>query len=695
MARTIAAVIGGVLLGILIMLAVARLGPPTRQPPDEIVRDIVNVPKMAEAAAEKHRIEQYVGLTSVEEIVALPTEFDRSSAMYALAGRSDSAGVQNLIFEANRIADDMERVRLLDILFFRLAETDPQSALALARTDSFRATKSIEQTVWRAWARKDLDDALFVAKTQISIAQQNSAAQSLYAAFGYMGNETTDRIEAELGIAPDRSSRGRFLYRLADKSPAEAIAYINEVERGIEQQEYVAWLAYYLSLRDPTAALGYAHLFELPSHGERYRSIIKSNIARENPQETIERLLASGQSPRSRGEFYEAARALASTDLDAAKRYFEQSRSADARRAFGSAIASELAKKDPTAALAWARANDSGQFAYLQMSVLSKIAETDPQLALAEALSTPNAQKRSQMVSNIVQHIARNDPAAAVVFLEQISDRHQKLEASQQLVSTWIRNDPEAAMEWILGQDDETMGETIRAAAYQLAHNDVDAAMRLLPRLKAEEQVSIRQQIAETLATTRSPGEAQAFVRQFEGQPGYDQLQASVIGGVARTDVMMAKQLADQLADGSARDNAYVKVIGHHAQTDPLQAARWLNNVSDERMRGVAAGQLASNWYQHDPAAAERWVAGLPVGSSRDDAIMRMSYQWRSPTTEQAELIASIEDRDKRGRAKIRRIYALMRTDPAKARKLLEDTDIPSYLREQAEVRISQYGSRF
>ena len=111
------------------------------------------------------------------------------------------------------------RADLLGILFFRLSETDPQSALAVARTDQFRSTRSIERIVWRTWARKNLDDALFAAKTQTSRAEQNSAAQSLYAAFGFMGNETTDKIEAELGIGPDRSTRAQYIYWLADKSP--------------------------------------------------------------------------------------------------------------------------------------------------------------------------------------------------------------------------------------------------------------------------------------------------------------------------------------------------------------------------------------------------------------------------------------------------------------------------------------------
>lgn len=122
MARIMAALIGGVLLGILVMLAADRFGPSSNQAADVIIRDIADVPKMTQAVAEKHRAGRYASLSRVEEVMALPTEFARSEALYALAGRSDSADVQNLIFEVNRIADDVERVSLLNILFFRLPE---------------------------------------------------------------------------------------------------------------------------------------------------------------------------------------------------------------------------------------------------------------------------------------------------------------------------------------------------------------------------------------------------------------------------------------------------------------------------------------------------------------------------------------------------------------------------------------------
>ena len=186
MTKTMTALCSGVVLGVLATLAVVQFERSRNPVPGVVVRDIADVPKMTPAIAEKHRGDQYANLVNIEQILSLPTIFARSEAMHVLAGRSDSGGVQFLIFEADRIADPIERVRLLNVLFFRLAEADPKSALAMARTGSFLAVKTLEQTVWLAWARNDLDDALFEAKTQTTTAQQKFAAQSLYAAFGYM-----------------------------------------------------------------------------------------------------------------------------------------------------------------------------------------------------------------------------------------------------------------------------------------------------------------------------------------------------------------------------------------------------------------------------------------------------------------------------------------------------------------------------
>ena len=693
MARVTTALGGGVLLGILATIATVRFWlPEYPMSGGAIERDIVGVPAMEQAVADKQRDELYANLNTVEQVLALPTAFAHAEALYVLAGRSDSAGVQKLIFDANRIADEEERVRLLEILFFRLAEIDARSALALARTSDFRPVRSLERTVWRAWARKDLDDALFAAGTQTSPADKAFAAQSLFAAYGYMGNEATARIEAELGTQPDRNVRGAYLYRLADESPADAIAFINGLGNEAQHWEYVSWLASHLAAGDNKAALRYAELFDSADDRRYYTSIVNASIARENPRVVIERMLAGGSDVRSDGGFSSAISELAGTDLDALRDYFQQARTRDQKMALGGAIARELAKKDPAEALAFARANSNGRFPLIEMSVLRQIAKDDPQLALSEALNSPSMEGEAMLISNVIDQMAQRDPVAAAAELGRIGNKRQWSLASQQLVQTWMRDDPDAAIEWVMSQDKETSAELIQDAGLQLAENNIDAAIRLLPKMDSEGHTNLRQQIAQRLATVRSPDDALAFIRQFQGQPDYAQLQASVISGVALRDPVSAKQMADQLGDESARNTAYVRIIAQRAQTDPAEAARWLNNVSDDNLRGAAAGQLATKWFASDEPSAMRWVSGLPPGSLRDDAISNLAGRWGEWTQDQEDLVASIGDRDKRAQAKVMRIYRLVRADPARARELLQDEDIPDYMRQQVETAISRSG---
>jgi len=400
--------------------------------------------------------------------------------------------------------------------------------------------------------------------------------------------------------------------------------------------------------------------------------------------------LADGVTDNTGSEFRSALSALAETDLDAAKQYYESARSNEQRRVLGAAIAAEMAKNDPLSALAWARANDKGPFPHLQMAALGIVARSDPQLAIAEALKAPNPQTRSSLVSNVMQRLVQSSPADAVVLLDQIHNDDQKRNASQQLASSWIRKDPDAALDWMLSQDETTAGALIGTTLSRLARRDLDTAIRLLPRIDLEDQMGARQQIALQLASNRSPDEAQRFIQQFEGQPDYEQLQATVVSGVAQSDVMAARQLIDQLPVGDARDRAYVQVISQRAQTDPDEAVRWLRSVDNEALRGAATGQLATMWAASDPVAAQRWVSELPFGSPRDDAIVQMAGRWRQPTDEQTQLIAGIEDRDKRGQAKIRQIFNLLQTDPAAVRRLLKDEDISSQQREQVERMLSQ-----
>ena len=78
----------------------------------------------------------------------------------------------------------------------------------------------------------------------------------------------------------------------------------------------------------------------------------------------------------------------------------------------------------------------------------------------------------------------------------------------------------------------------------------------------------------------------------------------------------------------------------------------------------------------------------------RDDAIMSLASMWRSPTAEQQALVDSISDPEKRSQAKIRQIYNVARTNPTRARELLQDLDVSGYQRQRLESYLNQFGVR-
>jgi hypothetical protein len=690
--RLIIGALGGALFGA--VLTYALLGPGKEAPPTEVVRDIVVAEKMSVAVADELRADRYSTLHSVEQIYALPTEFGRAEALYAIAGRQDSAGVQNLIFEANRIADAEDRSGALNILFFRLTEMDPQSALALTRMDELRGDRGLERRVWISWGRRDLNAALAAASAQSSAVQRDYAAQSLYTGFGFMGNVTTDRIEEALGIKPDRNVRGRFIYRLADESPARAIAFINSMESGVKQEEMVSWLAFHMAQRDPEQAASYAVLFDNQRYKKNYEQIIARNVAAANPVEILDRILASGRTGLSRSQIYSAMRGVAAGDLDVAMSYYDRLQSAEDKTIMADAIANALAGRDVDAALAWARANETGDVPELEMQVLQKLAQTDMPRAIAEAQNAVNPQMRNSMLTTIIQVGARSNPQEAIEYVSLIENPNMRDDAAQQAISTWLRTDTDAAVDWLLAQDRDTVDEYLGASPGYAMRSNVDAAIRLLPLVEERNQQMWRSQIARTLTTQRSPSEAMSFIRQFEGEPGYAGLQAAVITGVAQHDVVSARLMADQLPDGDAKDSAYVTLVQTRAASHPQEAIAWLGLISSDAQRGRAASNIVGQWYGNDPQGAERWVHNLPSGGVRDNAISGLVGQWHDYGPEQEALIASIENDGIRTQARVRQVYTLMQRDPVRAREVMEGADLPESERQRLESSFKRMNNR-
>ena len=654
-----------------------------------VVRDIADVPKMPAADAETHRADRYSRIRTIEDTLALPGDFTQTEALYVLAGRAGSAEVQELIHDANRIADPTDRNAALFILFLRLAELDPLSALTLARMPGFSKNRGLEGTIWRTWSKLDLDAALAHARGLSSPADRERAAQTMLAAYGYLGNATTVRIEEELGVRADSQARAGYLYNIADRSPAEAVRWVESLPP-MQQPESVRMLASYLARRDPAEMLAYADLFRAPQHRRIFESVLNAVYAQEDPERFLANLPPGVVGGARRGEYMVALRAMAASDIDRALEFYDNLESPNDRAMLGAIIAGEFAGRDPDRAVQWAFEQGNSN-ADLVIGVLSQLATVDPGRALLAVDQLDNAHLRRQVLGNVVSSAAQSDPLAARAYVDSIADPQEQEMATYALFNTWLSFDPAAALDNLLGTDVNNADSLLAQAAYNLAMVDVDAAIRTLPRLDSQVAAQWRATIAQQLMQQRGTEAAQRFIEQQRGQPGYAQMQAAVINVLVDQDIHAARQLVDSMPAGIERDQSYAMVVSRHAYSYPQEAAGWLASIHDDSMRAMASQQVASAWHHTDPQGAMSWVLNQPAGPARDDALLGLSANFSDQGGVVPEgLIEQIDDPQKRKQAYIVQVWNVARTDEERARALLLKIDLTDEERSQIEAGISR-----
>lgn len=655
---------------------------------------IGDVPQISLAEAESHRNSHFIAIRSIGDVMALPGDFARTEAIYALAGRSDSASVQNLIFQANGIVDASDRKQSLLVLFARLTELDAASALALSRTVEFGADRDFESTVWRNWSRLDLAAAMRAANNLESAPRRHLAAQSMFAAHGFWGNGTTERISKSLGIRPDDRTRSRYLAQLADRDPAAAIDYINRISSAQRQREAASSLGYHLGYYDYGGATRYTAFFHDEWLRQAYTDAIARSAAQVDPNATLDALLTANASLQQASRYITAFQSLAERDIDAALVYLERVDNSQVRQLLGPIVSRQLALIDPARALAWAKENGRSSNQSLYIQALSAIAGIDPELAIAATKELSSPHHRQQAFNVLAMTMTRHDPQRALALLDHIDQPKQRAAVAQSIASMWMRLDFDAAISWVLQWDASVRHKMLARAARQIAQMNLASAIRWLPRLDDKSATAWRAAIASNLATQRSIEEARSFIAQYEGSDDYPRLLSSVISGLAKTDARAAIRMARRLPAGDARNGLLSKLIMQYAHEDPQHAANLVASIADDTRRAGATSWVVAQWSRLDPAAAERWTRSLPRGEQRANAIVALAGEWDGITPARQRLIDTIGNTDKRIQAMSGMILRIARSDPEKAERLLRSIDLSAATKTDLQAFIESVRDR-
>lgn len=243
-------------------------------------------------------------------------------------------------------------------------------------------------------------------------------------------------------------------------------------------------------------------------------------------------------------------------------------------RGASSIIATEWARQDPAAALAWAGSLATGKNEALS-AVVGEVAKSDPRKA-TEMLSKLEPDQRAGAYRSVAAQYGALDFAEAQTWIRTLpADQQEEVLASA--IGGLSDKDPASAAKQVSAmRDGETKDDLIGDVVRDLARKDTQAAQDFLKEQTSEPaQRSAMRDLMPAL-TANNPIAALAFVNSY--QPG-------------------------AIRDSAAQ--AYVWSNNTGAPADLIKVAE---TIADEGDRDRTIGIAAARWMREDPAAAKAYV---------------------------------------------------------------------------------------
>lgn len=257
-------------------------------------------------------------------------------------------------------------------------------------------------------------------------------------------------------------------------------------------------------------------------------------------------------------------------------------------------IATEWAKLDPDAALAWANGLEGRDKTGALNSVIREMAAADPAKAAqvaatlsgddqaraygeiagkwagkdfpaAEAwIRTLPAESRDRAMSEALGSLALSDPLGAAAKLDSLPEGRDRDRAVESIAGPWARKDPAGAAAWLTQQSLEDPEEAIRPVISSWANQDSAAALSWI-----------------------------------QSQP-----------------------------QGEMRDEATNTFIWSNRRGDPQQSIQLAESLADPRTRERSVGMAAMRWMQEDREAATDYIQQSTV---LDDQAKQRLIEGRGP----------------------------------------------------------------
>ena len=254
-----------------------------------------------------------------------------------------------------------------------------------------------------------------------------------------------------------------------------------------------------------------------------------------------------------------------------------------------SIIATEWARQDPTAAMAWAASLTSGKGQAMN-AVVSELAKTDPRKA-AEMISQFDADSKEGAYRSVAAQYGAKDFNEAQAWIRTLpaDDQAGALAAA---IGGLSNTDPEkAALQVAAMEDGNAKNRLVADIAGDLARKDPQAA-------------------ADFVKSQTSPQAQQDSMREL--MPTW-----------TNQNPVAALAFANNLPQGEVRDSAIGAYVWSNNTSSPADLVKTAETISDEGDRNRAIGVAAMRWMREDESAAKEYVQSSTVLS--DEAKQRIT----------------------------------------------------------------------
>jgi hypothetical protein len=239
-----------------------------------------------------------------------------------------------------------------------------------------------------------------------------------------------------------------------------------------------------------------------------------------------------------------------------------------------SIIASEWARQDPAAALAWAStlSADKGQ---AMTSVIGEVAKTDPRKAAGMIANMDDADRQGAY-STVASQYGSLDFAEAQTWIKSLPAADQA-DALAAAIGGLANNDPAAAV------------KQVNAMA------DSDAKNRLIPN------------VVEDLAR-RDPQAAADFLKSQTNEDAQRNGMRQLMPAWTNTNPNGALQYANSFPAGTVRDGALQSWVMSNNSSAPKDVIQVAATIQDDRDRSRSIMVPAMKWMREDPVAAKEYI---------------------------------------------------------------------------------------